>query len=90
MPKFRKKSDEIEAVRNTQDLSLADLYAFLGSLNGLLVDGRTLLLRTFGGDMRVDEGDWIIKGAKGEFYPCKAGVFEATYEPTEEAKNGQA
>lgn len=25
-------------------------------------------------------GDWIIKGVKGEFYPCRSGIFEATYE----------
>lgn len=29
---------------------------------------------------RVCPGDWIIKGVKGEFYPCKPDVFEATYE----------
>lgn len=28
----------------------------------------------------MKEGDWIIKGIKGEFYPCKPDVFEATYE----------
>jgi hypothetical protein len=28
-------------------------------------------------------GDWIIKGIKGEFYPCKSDVFEATYEPAD-------
>ena len=31
--------------------------------------------------MKVSEGDWIIKGIKGEFYPCKPDIFEATYEP---------
>jgi hypothetical protein len=29
-------------------------------------------------------GDWIIKGIKGEFYPCKPDIFAATYEPAEE------
>ena len=29
------------------------------------------------------EGDWIIKGIKGEFYPCKPDIFAATYEPAE-------
>ncbi len=29
------------------------------------------------------EGDWIIKGVQGEFYPCKPDIFAATYEPTE-------
>ena len=26
-------------------------------------------------------GDWVIRGVKGEFYPCKPDVFDATYEP---------
>ncbi len=29
----------------------------------------------------ADPGDWIIRGIKGEFYPCKPDIFEATYEP---------
>jgi hypothetical protein len=31
--------------------------------------------------MRASPGDWIIRGVKGEFYPCKPDIFEATYEP---------
>lgn len=33
--------------------------------------------------MTADMGDWIIKGIKGEFYPCKPDIFEATYEVAE-------
>jgi hypothetical protein len=29
------------------------------------------------------EGDWIIRGVKGELYPCKPDIFAATYEPVE-------
>lgn len=36
---------------------------------------------TLEGGHIVCPGDWIIKGVKGEFYPCKPGIFEATYEP---------
>jgi hypothetical protein len=32
---------------------------------------------------RVCPGDWIIKGVKGEFYPCKPDIFDATYERVE-------
>jgi hypothetical protein len=39
-----------------------------------------LLIRTLEGQMRAVPGDWIIRGVKGEFYPCKPDVFEATYE----------
>ncbi len=39
-----------------------------------------LVIKTLEGNMRADQGDWIIKGVKGEFYPCKPDIFEATYE----------
>ena len=39
-----------------------------------------LMIRTLEGDMRADDGDWIIKGIKGEFYPCKPDIFESSYE----------
>ncbi len=38
------------------------------------------IIKTLEGDMRCQPGDWIIKGIKGEFYPCKPDIFEATYE----------
>jgi hypothetical protein len=31
--------------------------------------------------MVARDGDWIIQGVKGELYPCKPDIFEATYEP---------
>lgn len=42
--------------------------------------GACILIDTLEGQMRADPGDWIIKGVKGEFYPCKPDIFEATYE----------
>jgi hypothetical protein len=39
-----------------------------------------LSMETMEGTMRADVGDWIIRGVKGEFYPCKPDVFAATYE----------
>ena len=38
---------------------------------------------TLEGVMTANVGDWIIKGVKGEFYPCKPDIFAATYEPVE-------
>ena len=38
---------------------------------------------TLEGDMAVNPGDWIIKGVKGEFYPVKPDIFDATYELVE-------
>jgi hypothetical protein len=34
--------------------------------------------------MEAAGGDWIIRGIKGEIYPCKHDIFAATYEPTGE------
>lgn len=42
------------------------------------------IISTLEGNMRVDIGDWIIRGVHGEFYPCKPDIFEKTYE--EESK----
>ena len=42
-----------------------------------------LLIPTLEGLMTADEKDWIIKGVKGEFYPCKPDIFEKTYEVVE-------
>ena len=38
------------------------------------------LINTLEGKMRGDKKDYIIKGIKGEIYPCKPDIFEATYE----------
>ena len=46
-------------------------------------DGR-LIISTLEGLHWTDEGDWIIRGIEGELYPCKPGIFEATYERVEE------
>lgn len=40
----------------------------------------SLIIPTLEGDHRCNPGDWIIRGVKGEFYPCKPDIFEATYE----------
>lgn len=40
----------------------------------------SLFIQTLEGEMRADPYDYIIKGVRGEFYPCKPDVFEKTYE----------
>jgi len=44
-----------------------------------------LHIETLEGTMRAEPGDWVIRGVKGEFYPCKPDIFEATYEAVEDA-----
>ena len=48
--------------------------------NEFYEDKSTLEIKTSEGDMIASKGDFIIKGVKGEFYPCKPDVFELTYE----------
>lgn len=44
------------------------------------LDEAEQLIETLEGTMRASPGDWIIIGIKGETYPCKPDIFEATYE----------
>lgn len=46
--------------------------------------GEYLQIKTLEGTMTAIVGDWIIRGVKGEFYPCKPDIFEATYEKVED------
>ena len=39
-----------------------------------------LIIKTLEGDMLANIGDYIIKGVRGEFYPCKPGIFAMTYD----------
>jgi len=43
-----------------------------------------ITISTLEGDMHAMPGDWIITGIKGEKYPCKPDIFEATYEPVDD------
>ena len=42
-----------------------------------------LRIQTLEGIMEASPGDYIIRGIKGEFYPCKPGIFEASYDEVE-------
>lgn len=77
--KYRKKPIVIEAVQfnGTNHHQLADW----SSEAVQLTDKDTIMLiKTLEGDMIATVGDYIIKGVKGEFYPCKPDIFNATYE----------
>lgn len=43
-------------------------------------------IETLEGTMRAEPGDWIIRGVKGELYPCKPDIFEQTYEAVDREK----
>lgn len=43
-----------------------------------------IYIETFEGTMKANKGDWIIRGVKGEVYPCKPDVFDMTYKKVKE------
>lgn len=77
MPKFRKKPVEIEAVRFVGS-NYEEIREFIGQ--NTLCSDLSIVIPTLEGDMVAQKGDYIIKGIKGEFYPCKPDIFEETYE----------
>jgi hypothetical protein len=92
--KFRKKPVEIEAMQlNTNYDSIVNCVEFvfnIGMDSSMIGEAATVkkvqdeggfLIPTLEGEMKASFGDFIIKGVKGEFYPCKADIFEMTYEP---------
>lgn len=79
--KFRKKPVVIEAIRYKGDDNFNLVRDFVGNSRPLHRLGDQVLgIDTLEGVMNAHPGDWIIKGVKGEFYPCKPDIFEATYD----------
>lgn len=81
--KYRKKPIIIEAyLLHAVDCHdcpewLKDLY---NNSNLCEIHDTHITIKTLEGWMIANKGDYIIKGIKGEFYPCKPDIFEATYE----------
>lgn len=95
---YRKKPVVIQAVQWTGD-NLYEVIAFtdgppdIRSMHASmkwdeyrdLVARDGLMIFTLEGKMLANVGDWVIKGVKGEHYPCKPDIFAATYEPARAA-----
>jgi hypothetical protein len=80
MAKYRKKPVVIEAVQLRKD-NVAEVRAFLPAKHAVYERIPQAVIYTPEGEMLASEGDWIICGVNGEFYPCKDDVFQKTYEP---------
>lgn len=86
--KFRKKPVVVEAIQFTDLDSYMAIVEWYKTINTSTFSAeeafsfRTpiMLVTTLEGTMAANPGDWIIRGVKGEFYPCKPDIFEATYE----------
>ena len=84
--KYRKKPVVIEAHQwnpRERPTALPDwLWDAIGMTPELFNENDgSIGIRTLEGTMIANPGDWIIKGVKGELYPCKPDIFAATYEP---------
>jgi hypothetical protein len=76
MKRYKKRPVVIEAV-----LWTGDNYPEMQALEGVFMDrGGKLVIPTLEGKMTASVGDFIIKGTRGEMYPCKPDVFADVYE----------
>lgn len=79
--KYRRKPIEIEAFRLHIDNEIPDWFREKVKNNEIILfeDGNCYI-NTLEGVMHSSKGDYIIKGIKGEVYPCKPDIFEKTYD----------
>lgn len=87
--KYKKKPVVIEAIQ-WDGSNVWDVLEFIGKHESIkdmsdgdiyeMITHEGLKIFTLEGTMKADAKDFIIKGVKGEFYPCKPDIFEKTYE----------
>lgn len=92
--KYRKRPVVIEARQvSTHDYDgLCEIVAWCGGTVSWMADDEEhhlFTIDTLEGTMYVNAGDYVIQGVEGEFYPCKPGIFDATYEAVESTDEAQ-
>jgi hypothetical protein len=79
--KYRKKPAVIDAVQlpfaDADSRQFPEPEIIFKREQGMIVEA---IISTLEGTMVASPGDWIIRGVKGELYPCKPDIFAATYE----------
>jgi hypothetical protein len=90
--KFRKKPVVIEAIQFVGPESIATMKDAWGEeFNKFTTVGtetaKVMPISTLEGVMNACVGDWVIKGVKGEFYPCRADIFALSYDPAESSSS---
>lgn len=84
MPKFKKIPVVIEAILwDGKNETHTKIITSFGANRTERGEDEVLRIETLEGIMRAQKGDWIIKGVKGEIYPCKPDIFAQTYEAVE-------
>lgn len=81
MPKFRKKPVVIDAFEWHPGVPWPVEFTLAASEGKIVPFADHLEIATLEGTMRADVGDFVIRGLKGEFYPCKPDIFRASYDP---------
>ena len=83
MDKFKKQPVTVEAFRVMEDMfdnpALIPIVFAQYPQKQINIQNKHFIISTLEGNMKANIGDWIIKGVKGEWYPCKHDVFEKTY-----------
>jgi len=88
--KFKKKPVTIKAIQYLPPHNCEEVYEFTQipweeghDPEDTCDEDTPMYIKTLEGLMRADPGDWIIKGVRGEYYPCKPDIFNDTYEKAE-------
>jgi len=77
--KYRKKPVVIEAIQWMGN-NFIEINKFVTVSHKIDRNIKTVLIPTLEGEMIANNGDYIIKGVNGEFYPCKPDIFIKTYD----------
>jgi len=89
---YRARENEVEVLRFASRNGRECHYGGLSAeeleyrlRNGQILDiGQTLVIKTLEGDHIVSNGDFVIEGVQGEYYPCKPDIFDETYTKVQE------
>ena len=80
MGRYRKKPVEIEAEQFViWDMKKIPPFVTIQGVTFPVTKEATIIVPTLEGQYIASNLDWIIKGVKGELYPCKPDIFELTY-----------
>lgn len=87
--KFKKKPITLEAVQHFNDMGTrtAEIPVWLikACSDGIVfADGAQTFIKSLEGNMLVSDGDWIVRGVKGELYAVKPDIFAQLYDPVQE------
>jgi hypothetical protein len=84
---YIKKPIRIKAIKIEKGMIIPNWFTS-EIMNGNIerINGLEFSIKTLEGTMTAKEGDYVIRGIQGEVYPCKADIFEASYNEVENDK----